>query len=184
MLLRLPWDLIVNDVFFILRRRVQRWGTAGGFTRPASTRRAAASWGCRRRRPRGPGASCARGPARSTCASCGRDSTGSWTAATDRTRTWDDAGDCTANWRIRRIAGSNTPVGRPAVQDAGPYGPIDSRRICVGRSSGSTCLLKNADVLRISRVNRLAFRTRMDDESLQKDNSAKAWGQEERGFTR
>lgn len=126
---------------------------AAGFTRPASIRRVAASWGCRRRRPRGRGASCARGPARSTCASYGRDSTGSWTAAIDRTRTWDDAGDCSANWRTRRISGSNTPACRPAV-DAGPYGPTDSRRTCVACSSESTCFLKNADVLLISRVSR------------------------------
>lgn len=123
------------------------------FTRPPS-RRLPASWECRRRRPRDRGASCARGPARLTYASFGRNSTGSWTAATDRTRTSNDAEDYSANWRTCRTSGRDTPVCRPAVDVEDAYGPIaDSRCTYVARSPKSTCLLENSDILSISRVN-------------------------------
>lgn len=121
------------------------------FTRAPSCH-LAASWECRRRRPRDRDASCARGPERLTYASSERNSTGSWTAATDRMRTSNDAEDYSANWRTCRTSGRDTPVCRPVVdaEDA----CADSRRTYVARSSRSTCLLKNSDILSISRVNR------------------------------
>lgn len=121
----------------------------------APSRRLPASWECRRRRPRDRDASCARGPARLTYASFGKNSTGSWTAATDRMRISNDAEDYSANWRICRTSDKDTPVCSPAVDAEDAYEPIaDSRCTYVACSPKSTCLLKNSDILSISRVNR------------------------------